>query len=60
MERPGRSHLLTHHLGEDAAQAPDVDGGGVGLGAEEDLGRAVPQRHHLVRVRAHGQAEGAR
>ena len=31
-----------HHLCEDAADAPDVDGRGVVLGAEEDLGRAVP------------------
>jgi hypothetical protein len=50
----------THHLGVDAGEAPHVDGGGVELGAEQDLGRAVPQRDHLVREGAHGDAEGAR
>ena len=52
--------LLAHHFREDAAEAPDVDGGGVGLGAEEDLGGAVPQRDDLVRVRPDGEGEGAR
>ena len=42
------------HLDEDAADAPDVERGVVVGGAEEDVGRAVPQRHHLVRVRVRG------
>ena len=47
-------------FGWSGADRPVVDGGRVGLGAEEQLGRAVPQRHHLVRVRAERHGEGAR
>ena len=42
------------HLDEDAGHAPDVEGGVVVGGAEEDVGRPVPQGHHLVRVRVRG------
>ena len=52
-------YFLAHHFREDAAEAPDVDGGGVGLGAEEDLWRAVPERDDLVGVGADGEGEGA-
>ena len=38
---------VVDHLDEDAANGPDVYGGGVGLGAEQDLGGAVPQRDDL-------------
>ena len=52
--------LLAHHFGEDAADAPDVDGHQVDLAAEQDLRGAVPERHHLVRVGARRDAERAR
>ena len=52
-------YFLAHHFREDAAEAPDVDGGGVGLGAEEDLWCAVPERDDLVGVGADGEGEGA-
>ena len=48
------------HLREDAPHGPHVDGGRVVAGAEEDLRSAVPERDDLVRVGAHGDAEGAR
>ena len=45
------------HLGEDATNAPYVDGRGVLLAAEQDLRRPVPQGNHLVRIRFDRQAE---
>lgn len=39
--------LLGGQLGEDGADAPHVHGRGVARGAQQDLGRAVPQGHHL-------------
>mmetsp|Transcript_36102 Transcript_36102/g.93777 ORF Transcript_36102/g.93777 Transcript_36102/m.93777 type:complete len:558 (-) Transcript_36102:101-1774(-) len=56
----GEERAAADHLRKDAADGPDVNRRGVVLGAQEDLGRAVPQRDHLVGVRAHGDAEGAR
>ena len=47
-ERPAR----VGELGEDAAGAPHVDARRVELGAEQDVGRPVPERHHLQ----HGQS----
>ena len=47
----GEARLSVVHLDEDAPDAPDVERGVVVGGAEEDVGRPVPQRHHLVRVR---------
>lgn len=47
------------HLGHDAAGGPDVDGGGVGAGAEEDVGGAVPQGDDFVGEGVDGDAEGA-
>ena len=38
----------TKKLAEDAADGPDVDGVGVVLGAEEDLGGAVVLGDHLL------------
>ena len=55
----GEQRLLPRQLGEDAPDAPDVDGGGVVGASEENLGGAVPQRHNLVRVRLHRHGEGA-
>jgi hypothetical protein len=46
-------------LGKDAANAPNIDRGGVVTRAQEDLGRAVPQGDHLVGVAAHGDAKRA-
>ncbi len=34
---------MGEQLAEDAADAPEVDGGGVARLAEEELGRAVPE-----------------
>lgn len=48
------------HLRHDAPGAPDVDAGVVGTGAEEDVGRAVPQCHDFVAEGVDGDAEGAR
>ncbi len=42
---------LPHELGEDAADAPDIDRGRVVRRAQQHLGRAVPERHDL-RARA--------
>ena len=47
----GEARLSVVHLDEDAADAPDVERGVVVGRAEEDVGRAVPQGHNLVRVR---------
>ena len=38
----------------DAADRPHVDGAGVVGGAQQDLGRAVPARAHVVRVGRRG------
>ena len=51
--------LLGGHLREDAADTPDVDGTRILVGAQEDLGGAVPEGHYLVGVHAHGDAKGA-
>lgn len=48
------------HLGHDAARRPDVDAGVVRPAAQQHVGRAVPQRHHLVGEGVDGDAEGAR
>ena len=49
---------LGGHLCEDRADGPHVHGQGVGLASEEDLGRAVPESHHLVSEGADGGNEG--
>jgi len=46
------------HLGEDAANAPDIDGDGVVLAAEEDLRGAVPEGDDLVCVGPDGDSKG--
>lgn len=43
----GEQGLSRAHLGEDAADRPHVDAGRVLPAAQEDLGGAVPERHHL-------------
>ena len=47
---PGEERLAGDHLGEDTAEAPVVHTGAVEFGAEQNLGRAVPERHNLVRL----------
>lgn len=47
------------HLDEDAADAPHVEWGGVVGGAQQDVGRAVPQRHNLMWVRVWRHRLGA-
>ena len=44
-ERSARGHLV-----ENAANPPHINGGGVLGGAKQDVGRPVPQGHHLVAV----------
>lgn len=43
--------FFLEQLSQDAAAAPDVDGGTVPLLAKQQLGRSVPQRDDFVRVR---------
>lgn len=45
----GEERLAVDELHEDAANGPDVDGGGVVGGVEQQLGRAVPPGHHVLR-----------
>ena len=47
---------MGQQLPENTAGAPHVDGRGLGLGVEEELGRPVPQRHHAWRHRLKWQA----
>lgn len=54
-----KERVAVDELGEDAADGPDVDRGGVVLGAEEHLRCAIPQGDHLVRVGANGDGERA-
>ena len=49
---------MSTHLCKDATDGPDVNGAGVLVGPEKDLGGAVPQGDHLVRVDADRDAEG--
>lgn len=53
----GEEGLLVDHLSKDAADAPQVHGRGVVLHAQQDLGRAVPQRDHLCRREKKGRRE---
>eukprot|EP00964_Phaeocystis_antarctica_P128970 scaffold92794_cov54-Phaeocystis_antarctica.AAC.4 len=45
-----QQRLAQHQLGEDAAERPHVQRRPVGQAAEQQLGRAVPQGDHHVRV----------
>lgn len=56
----GEQRTARVHLRHDAAGGPDVDAGVVGARAEEDVGRAVPQRHDLVGEGVDWDAKGAR
>ena len=56
----GKERLAADHLVEDAADAPHVDVRRVVGGAEEHVGRPVPQSDHLVRVGLGGYGLGAR
>mmetsp|Transcript_6969 Transcript_6969/g.11900 ORF Transcript_6969/g.11900 Transcript_6969/m.11900 type:complete len:480 (+) Transcript_6969:118-1557(+) len=49
-----KERLTGDELRKDAPDAPHVDRGGVLAGAQEQLGRPVPQRHHHVGVGADG------
>jgi hypothetical protein len=51
--------LARAHLGKNAAHRPHVDAGGVLSTSEQNLWRAVPQCHDLVRVCAQRDAERA-
>ena len=48
-----------HHLGENAADGPDINASGVLAAAEEDFGRAVPESDDFVGVCADGDAKGS-
>jgi hypothetical protein len=52
--------LPVQHLRHDAPDRPHVDRGAVRLGAQQELGSPVPQRHHPVRVRLVRRQEPAR
>ena len=56
----GEQRLARAHLREDAADGPHVHAGRVLAAAEQDLGRAVPQRDDLVGVRPQRDAKGSR
>jgi hypothetical protein len=43
------NRLPVDELHEDASDGPDIDGGGVVGGVEQQLGRAVPARDHVLR-----------
>lgn len=60
VRRAGEERAPRVHLGHDAARRPDVDAGVVGAGAEEDVRRAVPERHDFVGEGVDGDSEGAR
>ena len=46
---PLQQRLADEHLGDDAAEGPRVDRERVASRSEQDLGRAVPARRHIVR-----------
>jgi len=50
---------LCDHFYQNGADGPGVYGGRVRGGAQQNLRRAVPQRHHFVSERANGRAERA-
>ena len=49
--------LLRDHLGENAADTPDIHRCRVAHGAQQDLGRSVPERDDLMRVLSEWDAE---
>mmetsp|Transcript_14072 Transcript_14072/g.35873 ORF Transcript_14072/g.35873 Transcript_14072/m.35873 type:complete len:239 (+) Transcript_14072:32-748(+) len=56
---PGKHRRPRHHLGQNRADGPHVDGGCVVLRAEEDFRGPVPQRDDLVCVLRDGDGEDA-
>ena len=44
---PREDRSVGEHLGQDAADGPDVNGLGVALGVEHDLRGAIPARSHV-------------
>mmetsp|Transcript_26799 Transcript_26799/g.62588 ORF Transcript_26799/g.62588 Transcript_26799/m.62588 type:complete len:228 (+) Transcript_26799:1004-1687(+) len=55
-----KQRVPTRHLPEDAANAPEIHRSGILPRSHEDVGRAIPQRHHLVGVAAHRNAKSPR
>lgn len=55
----GERRRPLQHLYEDAARPPHVQSGGVLRGAQQDVGGAVPQRHHLRGERLAGDGLGS-
>ena len=45
---PREERFAAQQLGEDASDRPDIDGGPVVLVLDEELGRAVPPRRHIL------------
>mmetsp|Transcript_29447 Transcript_29447/g.80815 ORF Transcript_29447/g.80815 Transcript_29447/m.80815 type:complete len:353 (+) Transcript_29447:448-1506(+) len=58
--RSREERLSGRHLAKDAADRPQVDGRRVFARTHQHVGRAVPQRYHLVRVAAHRDTKRAR
>ena len=58
--RAGEEGAARVHLRHDAAGGPYVNGGVVGAGAEEDVGRSVPECDDFVGERVDGYAERSR
>ena len=56
----GEERVAGDHLRNDRAHRPHVNRARVLLRAEQDLRRTVPERDHLVRVRAQRHSERAR
>lgn len=44
---PGHERLAQQQLAQDAAGGPEINGGGVRVATEEELGAAVPKGNHL-------------
>lgn len=55
---PRKEGALGHHLHQDRADRPEVDGRGVRLRSEEDFRRAVPEGNHLRVDTTHGRHTG--
>lgn len=53
-------HLLCDHLRKYAANCPDVDGRGVFVAAQQELGGSVPQGYNFLRVGPDWQRVGSR
>jgi len=54
----GKQGALGDHLDKDGPDRPDIHGGSVRLGAQQDLRRPVPEGHHFVCQGANGRTKG--